>query len=112
MLMLALALIAQDAPLPPVSPGVCRAAVDKLEPVISSVRGALEEEDANLRAGRQSKYSADRLKRMMDLLEADAANIAKVKRKYGNVTPTSADTAKLDGTHSPDWAKYVKACAA
>lgn len=112
MLLLALSLMVQDVDLPPVSPGLCKATADKLEPVINSVRGSLDEETRKLREGRQSEYTPEKLKRMMELLEADAANVAKVKRRYPTATATATELAALAELHSPDWAKYVKACAA
>lgn len=112
MLLLALSLMVQDVDLPPVSPGLCKATADKLEPVINSVRGALDEETRKLRAGEKSDYTAERLQRMMSLLEADAANVVKVKRRYANAAANADELEELNAMHSPDWADYVKACAA
>ena len=112
MLTLALALTVQKVALPPVSPGLCLATANKLGGMLNSLGGALQDEAQAAREGRKTQYSSQRVDRMMESVEADAANVAKVKRRYGGAAASEADLAQLGKMRSPEWASYVKACAA
>lgn len=108
MLILALAMLIQDPPLPPVKPGLCRATAEKLEPIINAVRNTLQDDARSS----SPQYPDNQRATMMRLLEEDATRVRKVKQRYAGTTPSSADVATADAMRSPVMAKYVETCAA
>ena len=78
--------------------------------MVASIRAALEDEAAGVRQGRKSSYTPERLERMMDVVQADAANVAKAKARYARAAPSDADVAQAARMGSSQSTAFVAAC--
>jgi hypothetical protein len=111
MLMLAFALIAQDTTLPPVSPGLCRAAADRFEPLVTRVRTRFQDDAKAEAEGRETEYDRAKRTAMMGLLEEDARQIKIVQRRYPATTLGAGDASALAAMDGGQISDYVEACA-